>query len=75
MTDFKEKMLDGVKEIMNASTEEVHQGTKVAANIGDKFQHIQSSVEKATDNMQSIYLTTSELSEKLSKSINRFVID
>lgn len=75
LEQFK-KTIDKVVAHMNASTGEVHQGTKVAANVGDKFNHIRSSVEKTTDNMRSIYETTSELSanaKEMSVAFEKFV--
>lgn len=68
--------IDQVVAQMNASTDEVQRGTHVAANVGTKFNAIQNSVEKATDNMQSIYLKTSELSansKEMAQTFEQFV--
>lgn len=68
--------IDQVVAQMNASTDEVQRGTHVAANVGTKFNAIQNSVEKATDNMKSIYTKTSELSvntKEMAQNFEKFV--
>ena len=70
------KTIDEVITHMQTSTSAVQAGTHVAINVGNQFEHIQSSVEKTTDDMQSIYTTTNALfkhAQEMSASFEQFL--
>lgn len=61
---------------MQTSTLAVQEGTNVAINVGSQFENIQLSVEKTTNDMQSIYTTTNALfqhAQQMSSSFEQFL--